>query len=200
MVKIQNTITISIQQSISKAQLGRSEPRLRISQRRKQQFLRSLKHLRRRIQLYACKAAAMCKHSNSGFFILLRWLIGFFLLPNSKGFFLSILLSLCVRSSLCGPRQDLYQTLIKEFTTTTNILTILYLGHAGYFLLANKFLSYTILCVIGIRLRHICLPYLMALRQGIMRFIFKEYLSFFQQSLYFTVILVDWYILSIKSL
>ena len=75
---------------------------------------KEFEHLRRRTQLQAYRAAATCKHGNSGFFILLRWLIGFFLPPNSKGFFLLILLSPYIRSSLRRPRQDPYQTLIKD--------------------------------------------------------------------------------------
>ena len=34
----------------------------------------------------ARRAAATCRHGNSGFFILLRWLIGFFLPQHIRGF------------------------------------------------------------------------------------------------------------------
>jgi hypothetical protein len=34
----------------------------------------------------ACRAAATCRHGNFGFFILLRWPIGFFLPQYIRGF------------------------------------------------------------------------------------------------------------------
>jgi len=80
------------QQLIGRAWLGRSEPRLWISQRRKQWFPRWSKHPKRTGR--SCRPAGPLLRTDmakQGFFILLRWLIGFFRPLHQQGFsFLSI--------------------------------------------------------------------------------------------------------------
>ena len=80
-----------------------------------------------------------------------------------------------------------------------NILTILYLGHAGQSPVISELPNCAVLCVTGVGLGHACPPRAMALGQGTMRFIFKECLGLFQHFLYWTVISVDWHILSIEK-
>ena len=136
-VKIRVTTT-SIRQSIGKAQLGRCEPQLWISQGRKQWFLRSSNHPRRTGRSRRPAGPPLrTDMAKQGFFILLRWLIGFFILLrwligvfrplHQQGFSSCQFISFpCVRSSLRRPRQDPYQTLIKELTTTIVYYQVLY--------------------------------------------------------------------------